>query len=187
MRRPDAGKKPFRQVSTPDRAALGELVVRFAPRTRAAVRRYRLCRDDQLDVLQNVWVLLLLNRHRVREPERISAWLCTTAGREALRVVRRAGRELLRDPSTVDGAEVCSCEETVLRDERDGVLWRLVARLPEPERRLAEILAHEPRLSRERLAERIGVPERAVAPIRSRSLRRLRRMLAAEGITGTCH
>lgn len=166
-------------------SALATAWAEAGPGMLAVVRRYELCRDDQWDAGQEAWVLLLENLHSIREPDRVAAWLRTTARREAARTARRGRRECPREPGTVGGRAVPSGEEEALRAERDRTLWRVVQGLPETERRLVELLAHEPAARRDVVALRVGVPVLAVPSLRTRCLRRLRRLLAAEGITSS--
>ena len=52
--------------------------------------RYRLSNHDIEDVGQNVWLLLVEQLGRLREPAALPGWLATTTIRECLRVMRRS-------------------------------------------------------------------------------------------------
>ncbi len=52
-------------------------------------RSYRLSDADTADVLQNTWLRAFERIDTVREPDRLSGWLATTARRECLAVLRR--------------------------------------------------------------------------------------------------
>lgn len=169
---------------------LGELIRRLTPRIHGIVRQYRLGRDVEFDILQNTWLQLLQNLHTIREPDRVVGWLWTTASREALRALNHRRREVLADVHELDislsdgsgdGAETAA--ERLARAERDQTLWRVVDRLPERDRLLAELMAREPGASCARVASLIGVAPGSVSQLRTRCLRRLRRLLLAEGIT----
>jgi RNA polymerase sigma factor (sigma-70 family) len=83
-----------RAAAAGDEAAWGALVERFTPLLWATTRSYRLDRARAADVVQTCWLRLVENLDRVQEPERVGAWLATTARRECLRALRLEGREL---------------------------------------------------------------------------------------------
>ena len=76
-----------------DGSAWEELVDRHARLVWSVLRSYRLDDATAADVFQTVWLRLVEQVDRIREPERLAAWLATTARREALRVLRRGARE----------------------------------------------------------------------------------------------
>src|SRR4051794_25415750 len=83
-----------------DQAAWNELVERFQGLVWATSRSYRLSRADAADVAQTTWLRLVENLNRIHDPERLGAWLATTARRECLRHIRLHGREQLSDEPT---------------------------------------------------------------------------------------
>ena len=54
--------------------------------------RYRLSNHDIEDVGQNVWLLLVEQLGKLREPAALPGWLATTTARECLRVVTAASK-----------------------------------------------------------------------------------------------
>ena len=68
------------------------LVDHFAGLVWSVIRGYRMSSADAADVSQTTWLRLAEHIHKVREPERIGAWLATTAGRECLRLIRQNQR-----------------------------------------------------------------------------------------------
>ena len=76
-----------------DASAWDELVERHARLVWSVLRSYRLDDATAADVFQTVWLRLVEQVDRIRDPERLAAWLATTARREALRVLRRGARE----------------------------------------------------------------------------------------------
>lgn len=169
--------------SEQDEQAIGEIVRRFTPPLCAILRRYRL-ETDVDDVLQDVWVLLLENSPTIQQPERIAGWLRTTATREAVRAVHRRRRECAAGERADEvEAPAAGPDELVARRDRDHALWHAIDRLPERDRRLVELLAAEPDLSYDDIGSRLGIYPNSVGQLRTRCLRRLRRLLAAAGIT----
>src|SRR5207248_5752017 len=77
-----------------DAAAWNELVERFAGLVWAIARRHRLSAADAADVSQTTWLRLVEHLERIQQPERIGAWLATTARHESLRVLRLAERQI---------------------------------------------------------------------------------------------
>src|SRR2546421_10042787 len=71
-----------------DEGAWSELVDHFGGLVWSVIRGYRMSTADAADVSQTTWLRLAERIHEVREPERIRAWLATTAGRECLRMIR---------------------------------------------------------------------------------------------------
>src|SRR5438034_5099746 len=90
-----------RGAAAGDQAAWNELVERFQGLVWATSRSYRLSRADAADVAQTTWLRLVEHLDRIHDPERLGAWLATTARRECLRHIRLHGREQLSDETDV--------------------------------------------------------------------------------------
>src|SRR5436305_889496 len=80
-----------------DTAAWNAIVERFSSLVWATARAHRLSRDDASDVAQTTWLRLVEHLDRIREPDRLGAWLATTARHESLRTIRRGAREQASD------------------------------------------------------------------------------------------
>jgi len=78
------------RVLAGDNAAWEDLVRRYQPLVYAVAVRAGLSMEDAADCFQQTWVSLYRSRRRIHDPSRLSAWLVTTAKREALRLRRRA-------------------------------------------------------------------------------------------------
>ena len=157
--------------------AWDELVSRFAGMVAAIARQFRLSPDDAADVSQTTWLRLLESIDRVREPERIGAWLGTTARRECLRLLRLAGREAPTD--AVDRGEASTTfpapgQELISAQERE-TLWTVVQELPDRHRRLMLLLMASPRPSYADVADTLDMPIGSIGPTRMRVIDRLRR------------
>src|SRR5206468_5582762 len=106
-----------------DEAAWNALVDRFSSLVWATARAHRLSRDDAADVAQTTWLRLVEHLDRIREPERLGAWLATTARHESLRVIRRGGREQPTDQSDLFEMPAGeSLDDLLLGRERGGAL-----------------------------------------------------------------
>ena len=168
-----------------DQAAWQELVRRYAPLVWRVARAHRLDPADAGDVSQHTWITLAERLRTLRRPDRLAAWLATTARREALRVRASRSRELRPEwwPDTV--ADPCPehwPEQHALRTARDRLLWRAFGALPDRCRRLLGLLAHAPELSYAQLAAAVGMKPGSVGRARGRCLDELRRRLAGLGI-----
>lgn len=163
-----------------------DLVKRVSPVLFVVVRRYRIGRDEQLDAVQDGWLRLLESRDRIRDPASVPGWMSTTVARRALRSLRDRSREVLWDPGALDQQPTfgSSAERLCVRAERDRLLWRTVASLPRQERDVVALLAVEPDMTGWRLAQQLGMSASSAARLRARSLRRMRRLLAAQGVLG---
>lgn len=162
-----------------------DLIARLTPVVVRAARHHLLGRDDQLDAVQDGWLLLLANVDGIRDPACLPRWLSIAVGRQAGRLARRRVRELRNDADSTSDRwchRAPSTEDSWLLTYRDRVLWTMIECLPVPERLLVELLAHEPGLSCRELAARLGISPSAAARRRSRSLARLRDLLRAHGL-----
>ncbi len=75
-----------------DKQAWDTLVERYAPLIWSICHRYRLDGADADDIGQTVWLHLLDQLDRLREPAALAGWLATTTQRECIRVRRAAQR-----------------------------------------------------------------------------------------------
>lgn len=186
---PAASLVPLR--NSQDRGALMSLVAAAAsgdPRaTEALVERYsglvwsiawsyHLSRADAADVSQVVWLRLVENIGRIRQPASLGAWLASVTRHECLRLLRRGEREVTTWDS-LDLDECCPDEDVdlgLLSQERDSALREAFDCLPPRWRSLLEVLMDAPSASYEEVAEAVGMPIGSIGPTRQRCLERLR-------------
>ena len=168
-----------------DREAWDSLVDRFAGTVWAIARGHRLNAADAADVSQTTWLRLVENLGRIQQPERVGAWLATTARRESLRVIRLAGRlvpsgedmDQLVDPGPVDGHDY-----KLIAFQRDQVIAGLVERLPIRSQVLLRLLSADSPLSYRDISEVLDMPIGSIGPTRARALEQIRRLAASSGI-----
>src|SRR6202050_5026018 len=98
-----------------DQDAWNELVERYAPLVWTICTRYRLSSHDIEDVGQNVWLLLVEQLGKLREPAALPGWLATTTSRECLRVVGSARKSEPLGPQFDDSVRFV--DETVIEEE----------------------------------------------------------------------
>lgn len=164
-----------------DQRAWEQIVDRYANLVWSVARSFRLGDADAADVSQATWLRLVQHLDEVREPDRLGAWLATTARREALALLRRTRRDLpVDDPQGLPGreSEDLAPDARLLRAERDAELRAAVADLPARCRQLLRVLLADPPPSYEVAAAAMGMPVGSVGPTRSRCLAHLRSILA---------
>ena len=164
-----------------DQAAWDELVARFERLVWATARAHRLSQADAADVAQTTWLRLVENLGRIREPERLGAWLATTARRESLRHIRLHAREVPSEASEDFEAPSGEAPELALvAAEQGSGLWRAFNRLSERCQSLLRLLVAEDEPSYETIGAALGMPVGAIGPTRMRCLEKLRSFAGAD-------
>lgn len=164
-----------------DQDAWNDIVDRYAPLVYAICTRYRLGTHDIEDVGQSVWLLLVEQLGRLREPAALPGWLATTTARECLRVVTTA-RRAERLATGPDGSAVFvddrAIDDEILAAERHAALRAAFAELPARCQQLLSMLVSDPPRSYAEIHDELGVPVGSIGPQRARCLDRLRRSAA---------
>ena len=174
-----------------DASAWGQLVARYQRLVYAIVLRAGLDEHVAADVFQTVFSRLFQQLAKLSQPERLQAWIVTTAKREALLARKLAQRtvSMTRDAADDDGpaiedgvADDSPLAETALADLQQlhllrGALDRLDARC----RDLLELLFSDDdeRLPYDQIALQLGLPVGSLGPTRARCLGKLRRLFDA--------
>jgi RNA polymerase sigma factor (sigma-70 family) len=168
----------LRRVIEGDQRAWDELVGRFGGLVWSIARGYRLGALTD-DVVQTVWLRLAENCDRIRDPERLAAWLATTTRNEALRVSKKQARMLsVGDvPEVVDNT-VSSLEELITDDDTLVQVMQAFAKLSPADQNLLRLLCSVPPLDYATIATMIDRPIGSIGPSRERTLARLRKLLA---------
>jgi RNA polymerase sigma factor (sigma-70 family) len=163
-----------------DQTAWDALVARFSGLLWSIARGYRLDAADAHDVVQMTWLRLVESLDRISDPERLGAWLATTARRECLQLLRKAGRER---PSALENAldDVAGPTEPVdagmLLDERDRAVWRALVSISERCQRLLRVLVASPPPAYKEVAAALDMPIGTIGPARQRCLDQLRHVI----------
>jgi len=165
-----------RAAADGDSGAWNALVDQYARLIWAIARSHGLSVADADDVAQTTWLRLSEHLDKLRDPERVGAWLAVTARNEALRQVRRARRDVPFDPM-VDVRRPANAAEVdcaLLTEERDQALWRAFQSLPPNCRVLLLMLNSDPAFSYEQVSASLEIPVGSIGPTRGRCLDRLR-------------
>jgi RNA polymerase sigma factor (sigma-70 family) len=168
-----------------DPNAWDALVNRFAATVWAVARGHRLSAADAADVSQTTWLRLVENLHRIRQPERVGAWLAVTARRESLRVLRIGARQtatghdfdVLPDP-----VPATPPEHVVATREWTTVVSDLVDQLPTRSQLLLRLLSADSPLSYRDISEALDMPIGSIGPTRARALEQFKRLAVKAGI-----
>lgn len=177
-----------RACAAGDERAWELLVHRFERLVFSIPRRAGLDQERAADVFQEVFATLLRHIERLEDPERVSAWLVTTAKRESWRVLRGVGRE--RGNPSMDAEDAPELESEGLsmfamveQIEEAALVRRLVGMLDDRCAYLitALFLAEVPP-SYVEIAAKLDTSEGSVGPTRARCLKKLRALLLEAGL-----
>lgn len=157
-----------------DRSAWDALVDRFGQMVWSTARSFRLDDATAKDVSQTVWLKLIENVDRIKDPERLPGWLATTCRREALRVVKRGERIIATEFEYDVEDDAPSFEELLIGDEQNRMVVKAFHTLDDVCRELLRLMTIEPALSYEEISEVTGRPIGSLGPTRSRCLAKLK-------------
>jgi RNA polymerase sigma factor (sigma-70 family) len=170
-----------------DERAWAALVERYAPLIWSLCRRYRLDTADTADVGQNVWLLLVNQLGKIRDPAALPGWLATTTRRECQRVLNRtqAPHAALQAPDADNiPDDQASMLEQVLAAERHAALREAFAHLPPCCQQLIALLIKDPPVPCAQISARLGIPIGSIGPNRRRCLDKLRHHPAIAALIG---
>jgi RNA polymerase sigma factor (sigma-70 family) len=167
-----------------DEAAWEALVNRYQRLIYAIPRRAGLGDDQSADVFQEVFTTLFQKLDGIDQPERLHAWLVTTARRKTWRYIVKqkesasveddqVAQEFLNLPDTAPLAE-----EVMLRLEQQHGVRAAVAALDERCRKLITMLFYEAEApAYAEIAASLGTSQGSIGPTRARCLEKLQRLL----------
>ncbi len=168
----------LQRVETGDARAWDELVERFAGLVWSVARSYHLGAAATDDVVQTVWLRLAEHAGRIRQPDRLAAWLATTTRNEALRVIRHASRFGAADEAFERNEPTSPfVDERVVDDDDRRRVLAAFAQLSPDDQQLLRLLCAVPPLDYETIAQLLGRPVGSIGPTRARCLERLRRLI----------
>ena len=139
-------------------------------------------RPTARDVHQLTWMRAVQHLHKLRTPDRLAAWLTTTARRECLRQIELSRRHVpVGDSALLDapGPHADQPADVVARRERNDQVLAAFRKLPPRDQALLGVLMADPAPSYDEASRILGVPIGSIGPMRQRALTRLRGMLEA--------
>ncbi|MET9626391.1 sigma-70 family RNA polymerase sigma factor [Lentzea sp. NPDC006480] len=172
-----------------DQSAWNEIVDRYTPLVVSVIYKHRLRPADAADVNQTLWLRLVEQIGRLREPEALPGWIMTTTRNECLRVLRVQQRTHLYDPlSESDALESeqldADVESDLLAVERRQALRDGFAELTDQCKRLLTKLMTDPPPSYQVVSEELAMPVGSIGPTRIRCLEKLRKTPALSAFLG---
>jgi RNA polymerase sigma factor (sigma-70 family) len=173
-----------------DQSAWNEIVDRYTPLVVSVIYKHRLRPADAADVNQTLWLRLVEQIGRLREPEALPGWIMTTTRNECLRVLRVQQRTHLYDPlSESDALESeqmdADVEADLLAVERRQALRDGFAELTDQCKRLLTKLMTDPPPSYQVVSEELAMPVGSIGPTRIRCLEKLRKTPALSAFLGS--
>jgi RNA polymerase sigma factor (sigma-70 family) len=155
------------------------LFARFSNMVLAIARSCRLNDADVSEVHQVTWLRMVENIGRIEQPERIGAWLATTAKRESLRVVRKKGRVTLDHDGLLLRADTKTkpVDAGPIEEERMLAVRTAFELLPPHCQRLLSLMSGDEPPSYKEISQALSMPIGSIGPTRGRCLDHLRRIL----------
>jgi RNA polymerase sigma factor (sigma-70 family) len=163
-----------------DQLAWEKLIRRYQRLIYAIPIRAGLDEDQAAEIFQDVFTTLFQKLNDIEEPERLQAWLVTTARRKTWRTISRAHSSSeadLSDAAAVRDEAPLPDEQLFILEEQHRIRVAL-ASLDERCRNLLQMLFYraEPPSYAE-IAAALGIREGSIGPTRARCLEKLLRML----------
>ena len=172
-----------------DKQAWDALVERYAPLVWSICRRYRLGSADASDVGQNVWLRLVEQVDKIRDPAALPGWLATTTRRECCRTLREARRRQaaghVLDVENIPDPQSGIAEDELLLAEYHAALREALGHLPPGCQQLITLLMADPPVSYAEISARLGIPVGSIGPTRGRCLDKLRSYPAIAALIST--
>lgn len=170
------------EAAAGDEQAWEGLVKEYSGLLRAVAHDFRLTPEQSADAAQTTWLRLVRNINKVREPEKIGAWLSSTMRRECIRLINDRGRQQLTDGWKIEYfSHGDSPDLQILLAERDVLLWSAVDRLPARQRQVLTALSTTPTPSYKEISTALSMAMGSIGPTRQRALRRMRDLLTDTG------
>ncbi len=172
----------FLRAREGDREALNAVVSLLTPTLWHVARAEGLTAEDAVDVVQTTWLELLRHMREVRSPSALTAWLITTARREAQRMSRRQRQRAQADPEALEALPDPGAGQAELAElaEQQRALWHHFRTLPQRCQALLRVVATVERPDYEQVAAALGMPRGSIGPTRGRCLAKLRELLLAD-------
>ena len=169
-----------------DPLAWEKLIQRYQRLIYTIPRRAGLDEDQAAEVFQEVFTTLFQKLSDIEEPERLQAWLVTTARRKTWRTICKAktwhppettNEDGLQNASNIPDDAPLPDEQLILLEEQHRIRVGLEA-LDERCRKLLTLLFYaEEERSYAEIATLLGTPEGSVGPTRARCLEKLLKIL----------
>jgi len=191
---PTKYKKPYNKETDPelvslclegDAGAWEALVLRYRRLIYSIPLKFGLGGQDRADIFQNVCLRLIEHLQDVKDENRLSAWLITTATRLCISLIENRQREPVTGDEEVDERldPDRNIEEIRIYAEEQQEIRDSVNQLPERCKTLIDMLYLDARSpSYQEISELMGMPAPSIGPNRARCLEKLKKILQGRGI-----
>jgi RNA polymerase sigma factor (sigma-70 family) len=167
-----------------DQLAWEKLIRRYQRLVYSIPRRAGLTEEESAEVFQEVFTTLFQRFNDIEEPEKLQAWLVTTARRKTWRTISK-GRVLQQSSTNEEAPEVAAIQDNApLPDEQLIILEEqhrirtAMSSLDERCQKLLQMLFYSPDPpSYAEIAASLGTSEGSIGPTRARCLEKLLRIL----------
>src|SRR5215204_4281702 len=162
-----------------DQVAWEKLILRYQRLIYAIPLRAGLDEDEAAEIFQDVFTTLFQKLNEIEEPERLQAWLVTTARRKTWRTISKMRGQPGSDAKADEQAQEAAAipDEAPLPDEQLMILEeqhriRMALSVLDPRcRTLLQMLFYLPEPpSYAEIAAALGIPEGSIGPTRARCL-----------------
>ncbi|MGL4230680.1 MAG: RNA polymerase sigma factor [Casimicrobium sp.] len=167
-----------------DGPAWDVLVRRYQRLVYAIVMRMQFDEHVAADVFQTVFTRLIDHLPRLTEPDRLQAWIVTTAKRESLLYRKRALRNVSLTPESDDEETHDIEDDAWLPDQAlENLQMQNIVRnaMVEIDARCRELLSllysEDDKTAYDEVAEQLGMPIGSIGPTRARCLEKLRKLV----------
>lgn len=166
-----------------DGPAWEALANRYQRLVYAIVMRMQFDEHSAADVFQTVFLRLLDHLPRLSDPDRLQAWIVTTAKRESLLQRKRAGRTVSLTPrvddEAIDVADDALLPQDLLESLQEQSLVREAMEMIDLRCRelLSLLYTDDDKAAYEEIAQQLGIAIGSIGPTRARCLEKLRKLL----------
>jgi RNA polymerase sigma factor (sigma-70 family) len=168
-----------------EESAWNSLIERFQRLIIAIPRRAGLSEDLAAEVFQEVFLTLFEKMDEIEQPERLRAWLVTTAKFKTWRIV---SKEKISNKSANEDNEEAAffeipdnsplAEDVLIELEEQHLVRAAIANLDERCRTILTLLYfNEPAASYAEVAGIVSVSETSISPLRARCLKKMLKLL----------
>jgi RNA polymerase sigma factor (sigma-70 family) len=161
-----------------DQRAWDDLVERYAPLVWSICRRHQLSDADAGDVQRRVWLQLVSQLDKIRDPAALPGWLAATTRRECGRIGRAVRGPLaaghVPDAATISHQHAGMADQELLTAERHAALREAFTRLPLCCRQLISMLIQDSPVPYAQISAALNIPVGSIGPRRRRCLEKLR-------------
>jgi RNA polymerase sigma-70 factor (ECF subfamily) len=173
----------IRRLKNEDKSAVDELFNYYYPRLYHFSKSILKIENEIDDILQEVFVKIWLNRHKIGNADTFNSWVFTITKNEVLNLIRNN----IRDNTFKDAlflhsvGEEYQTQNPMEYDEIKSSIDKIVAALPE-KRQQVFILSRTEGLSNKEIAQQLNISEKTVEDHITHAIRQIKHSMKEMGI-----